>query len=143
MTTEAATVTDAELIAAFESCALPGDAFHHADHVRMAWAYLDALPTLEALARFDAALRRYAAHHGAPEKYHATITLAYFFLIAERREGRPAGEGWQAFAAANADLLQWRGGVLERRYRPATLAGELARRVFVLPDLAPPPGAAP
>jgi hypothetical protein len=127
-------IADDQLIIAFESCTLPGEAFHHADHVRMAWLYQERFPLLEALHRFDAALRRFAAHHGAPERYHATITLAYFFLIAERRERQPELATWEAFAAANGDLLRWRGGVLERCYLPATLSSERARRVFVLPD---------
>lgn len=136
-------MTDADLLAAFESCTLPADAFHHVDHVRMAWIYLQRLPLLEALARFVATLQRYAAHHGAAQRYHATITLAYFFLIAERRERHAAIGSWEEFAAANADLLRWRGGLLERRYRPETLASELARRVFLLPDGDLRPDAAP
>jgi len=124
------------LILAFESCALPGEAFHHADHVHVAWLYQERWPMLEALCRFDAALRRFATHHGAPERYHATITLAYYFLIAERRARHPELATWEAFAAVHADLLRWKGGVLERCYRPATLASDLARRVFLLPDAA-------
>jgi hypothetical protein len=131
------TTSDADLLAAFESCTLPNDAFHHADHVRVAWAYLQRYPMLEALSRFVVALQRYAAHHGAPERYHATITLAYFFLIAERRERRPELASWEEFAAANSDLLRWRGGIVERCYPAETLASDVARRVFVLPDRAP------
>ncbi len=130
------TERDAELLAAFESCTLPGEAFHHADHVHVAWVYLERLPVLEALARFTEALQRFATHHGAPDRYHATITVAYVFLIAERRARRPELGTWEAFAAANDDLLRWRGGVLERRYRAETLGSDLARRVFVLPDAA-------
>jgi hypothetical protein len=125
---------DSALLSAFESCTLPNEAFHHADHVHVTWLYLERFPTLEALARFTAALKRYASHHGAPERYHETITLAYFFLIAERRARSPLHVSWEAFAAANPDLLRWKGGVLEERYAPETLASDLARRVFVLPD---------
>ena len=141
MTTE--TTTDADFLAAFESCTLPADTFHHQDHVRMAWVYLQRLPVLDALARFVTALQRYAAHHGAPQRYHATITLAYFFLIAERRERHPEVDSWEEFAAANADLLRWRGGLVERCYRPETLASDLARRVFLLPEREIRPDAAP
>jgi hypothetical protein len=123
-----------ELLASFEACALPGADFHHADHVHVAWAYLQRLPLLEALPHFVTGLQRFAAHHGAPQRYHTTITLAYFFLIAERREQHSGGDTWEEFAAANPDLLRWKGGVLERRYSAETLASDLARRVFVLPD---------
>jgi hypothetical protein len=41
---------------------------------------------------------------------------------------------WESFAAANADLLTWQPSVLDRYYRPETLASDLARRAFVWPD---------
>src|SRR3954447_26143677 len=126
----------ADLLARFEDTTLPNERFHHADHVRVAWEYLERHPPLEALGRFTAALRRYATAHGAPEKYHETITVAYLFLIAERRARLGAGHSWAEFAAANADVLRWKGGVLERYYRPGTLGSDLARRIFVLPDAA-------
>jgi hypothetical protein len=127
-------MTDAELLHAFESCDLPSGEFHHREHVQVAWAYLERHPPLDALHRFSDGLRRFAAHHGATGLYHETITLAYFFLIAERRARMGAGHGWEEFAAANPDLMRWRGGVLSRYYREETLASDLARRVFVLPD---------
>jgi len=123
------------LLARFEDATLPGRSFHHADHVRVVWEYLERFPPAEAQARFTAALRRYATANGAPEKYHETITLLYFFLIVERRERLGNGHPWEAFAAAAPDLLAWKNGLLERYYRPETLASELARRVFVLPDV--------
>ena len=47
---------DEELIQNFEADALPGNGFHHADHVRLAFAYLCECPPLEALAKFSAGL---------------------------------------------------------------------------------------
>jgi hypothetical protein len=127
-------MTDEDLLRAFEACSIPAGELHHREHVRVAWAYLERHPPLEALARFVDALRRFAAHHGAAGVYHETITLAFFFLIAERRARMAGAHGWEEFAAANCDLMGWRGGVLSRYYRDETLASELARRVFVLPD---------
>ena len=122
------------LLACFEDATLPNRDFHHADHVRVVWEYLERFPPAEAQARFTTALRRYATANGAPEKYHETITLLYFFLIVERRARLEEGHEWEGFAAASADLLAWKNGLLERYYRPETLASDLARRVFVLPD---------
>ncbi len=42
-------MTDAEFVAAFESCALPAQAFRHRDHVRLAWLYLRRVPYDEAV----------------------------------------------------------------------------------------------
>jgi hypothetical protein len=42
---------------------------------------------------------------------------------------------WEEFVEHNPDLLVWRGGVLTTLYRQETLDSELARQIFVLPDL--------
>lgn len=122
-----------EIIRVFESGALPSESFHHADHVRLAFAYLSLYTPLEALERFTAALKAYAASLGKSQLYHETITHAYFFLIRERMAREDASE-WEEFAAQNSDLLVWKDGVLGRYYRESTLQSELARRVFLFPD---------
>jgi len=132
---------DTAFVAAFEDTTLPPERFHHADHIRLAWLLLAADDLPAALDRFRRGLRRYAAALGKADLYHETITVAYVLLIHERREGGPAGEPFEDFARRNPDLLAWRPGVLDRYYRPETLASERARRVFLLPDrLAAPPG---
>lgn len=50
-------MTDTELIAAFESAALPAGQFTHEAHVRVAWTYLCRAPLPDALAAFAAALK--------------------------------------------------------------------------------------
>jgi hypothetical protein len=126
-------MTDDELIHAFETDALPENSFHHADHVRLAFAYLSRYPVLEALERFATALKLFAAARGKSQLYSETVTHAYFFLIRERM-ARFAGSGWEEFARSNPDLLTWKGGILSRYYQEATLQSDLARRVFVFPD---------
>lgn len=128
-----AILTGAELIASFERDDIAPDQFHHADHVHLAFAYLRAYPALDALARFSAALKRFAAACGKAQLYHETITFAYFFLIHERM-AVCEGIEWDEFAERNADLLQWKDGILGLYYREETLRSNLARRVFCLPD---------
>jgi hypothetical protein len=130
----APTDDDRAFLAAFESCALAAEAFHHRDHVRVAWLYLHELPAPAALERFTSALRRFAETYGHPGLYHETITWAYLVLIRERME-RSAGTTFEEFAAAHPDLLTWKPSILARYYREETLGSELARRVFLLPDL--------
>jgi len=120
------------LIDQFERGRAP-DGFHHADHLRVAFAYVSELPLLEALARFSAALKRFAEAQGKPNLYHETITWAYLFLIAERMRARRVGS-WEEFAERNADLLTWKGGTLERYYTKQALESNLARQTFILPD---------
>lgn len=132
-----APLDDAAFMEAFAAGTLGDDAFHHADHVRMAWLYLERWPLAEAAARFTADLQRFAAIKGAPDLYHATITWGYLLLVHERRATTPVAT-WAAFAAAHADLLGWKPSILDRYYRSDTLWSDRARRVFVMPDrLAP------
>jgi hypothetical protein len=124
-------MTDADFVAAFEACTLPGSEFTHRQHVRLAWIYLSEEPLLPALARFIDSLKRYAGSLGATTKYHETITYAFLFLIHERMARQPAAT-FDEFADANPDLFE---AILKRYYRPETLASDLARTVFVMPDL--------
>ena len=128
-----ADVSNQEFIERFEADLVPEDSFHHADHVRLAFAYLSQYPALEALDKFCRALKRYAAARGKPQRYHETITHAYFFLIRERMARFPAAD-WKEFSRCNADLLPWKDGILTRYYQQATLQSDLARAVFVFPD---------
>ena len=122
-----------KFILEFESDLIPEDSFHHADHVRLAFAYLSEYPALQALATFSCALQRYAAARGKAQRYHETITHAYFFLIRERMARFPTAH-WDEFSRRNGDLLTWKDGILGRYYQEATLKSELARTVFVFPD---------
>ena len=126
-------MTEAQLIQHFENDTLPADSFHHADHVRLAFAYLSQYPALEALDKFATALKRFATARGKPQLFNETITHAYFFLIRERMARFPARE-WDEFALRNSDLLVWKDGILGRYYWEGTLQSELARTVFVFPD---------
>ena len=128
---ETMTMEDAEFLRSFEDCTLPSSAFHHRDHVRVAWLYLQGCPPLEALAKFTDGLKRFATANGHPGLYHETITWAYLFLIQERMA---ADETFEAFAARNPDLLAWKPSVLDRYYDRETLGSDRARRVFVMPD---------
>lgn len=124
-------MTETEFVQGFEDCTLPNEAFHHRDHVRLAWLYLRRYPALEALTRFAEGLKRFAAAHGHPGLYHETITWAFLFLIRERMADE---ETWDDFAAKNPDLLTWKPSVLDRYYEKETLFSDRARRIFVLPD---------
>jgi len=132
MTTAAARSNEC-LVSDFEQSRVPGE-FHHADHVRVAFAYVSQFPFLEAVEKFSAALKRFALAKGKPNLYHETITWAYLFLIRERSARALRTQTWEEFAECNPDLLVWRGGVLATLYRQETLDSDLARHVFVLPD---------
>lgn len=126
-------MTLSELISDFEQGRAP-EPFHHAEHVRVAFAYVSELPVLEAIAKFSAALKRFAESKGKPNLYHETITWAYLFLIRERIARSAQPQSWEEFAENNPDLLIWKGGVLSALYCQATLDSDFARELFILPD---------
>ena len=127
-------MTDDELMRAFEAGKVPEGGFHHEQHVRAAWNYVKAHPLPEALARFCSALKGFAQAQGAPNLYHETITVSFVLLINERLARGETQAPWDAFAAANPDLLSWKPSVLDRYYTKNTLDSAHARRVFVMPD---------
>ena len=58
----------------FEEGRVPGNLFHHEDHVRMGWLHLRSYPVPEALVRFSNGLRRLAEGANKPGLYHETVT---------------------------------------------------------------------
>jgi hypothetical protein len=83
-------MTDREFARGFERGDVPNADFHHADHLRLAWVYLDESPSLDvATARMAAALRRFAARAGKPEKYSDAITGFFMRELAGARAAMP------------------------------------------------------
>ncbi len=128
---------DEALLTQFESCSLPLERFHHGVHVRIVFLYLRRFPVLEVLARFPAALTRYADAHGKTGLYNETITWAYIFLIYERMVRAGGSLRWDEFQSQNPDLLTWKDSALKKYYRAETLSSGLAKRVFLFPDKFP------
>ena len=65
---------------AFRAGTLSTDAFHHADHVRMAWVYVREYGLESATRQFVDDLKRFAVAKGVPGLYHAMITQAYLSM---------------------------------------------------------------
>ncbi len=124
---------DDDLLQEVESGRLPLECFSHAEHVRLAWLYLQRHPLLQAIARFRATLQAYAATHGKHGLYHETVTLAFLLLIHERMSGEPATQAWPEFRARHADLLAWPDNPLFDEYPRDVLSDPVARDRFVAP----------
>lgn len=127
-------MNELEWMQVFEDSALPNESFHHADHVKMAFLYLQKYPPLEAMSRFSSALTRFAEANGKPNLYNETITWAFLLLIRERLARANASQTWAPFSEANPDLLTWNTNILKKYYLPETLASPLAKKVFLFPD---------
>ena len=122
-----------EFARAFESCELPPEAFHHHDHIRLAWIYVHRYGEAGAAARIAESIRRYAAHLGIREKYHQTITVAWVRLVAVA--ARSAQGDFEEFARRNPELFDK--SALRAFYSDAVLQSPAARAEFVPPDLKP------
>jgi hypothetical protein len=127
-------MTGDDLLSQLESCTLPEDHFHHADHLHAAWLYLTRFPTSEAIARFSQTLRSYATSLGKAGRYHETITWAFLLMVNERIQRSVPSATWEQFVDENSDLFAWENSILLRYYQPETLNSALARRVFLMPD---------
>jgi hypothetical protein len=122
---------DNTLIDDFEAGRIDGAEFPHESHVEVAWGLARRWGHDDGLRRLIVGIRGIAGRAGRPEKYHDTVTRAWFELIAgvDDPERHP-------------ELLDR--GLLARYYSPARL--EAGRERWIEPDLHPlrlPPPAAP
>jgi len=124
-----AAVSDDEFLAAFTDCTLPAASFRHGDHLRLAWLLLHRNPFDQALNLVRDGIQRYAAHLGAPQLFHETITTAWMKLLATHDE-----TSFDEFIARNEHRLNL--GLLHRFWTPAALESEGARSGWVSPDRA-------
>lgn len=128
-----ASLSDDEFLARFEAHAL--EEFSHRDHLRVAFAYARR-GGLEAAVDGARRIRGFAEAHGAPGKYHETMTVGWARLVGSRAvAGAPLP--FPAFLAIHPELL--RRDLLSVHYSHELLASERARAAFVEPDLTPLP----
>jgi hypothetical protein len=103
------------------------DRFGHREHVRLSWL---------AVTRLGVAVDVVGGgiEQAAPGRYHATLTRAWVEIVGRHAAGAPDPD-FDAFLARCPDLLDR--GLLDRHYRPATLAAPAARTGWIPPDLRP------
>jgi hypothetical protein len=136
MTSDAAPSTQPEIPPAFtelmREVMADADRFGHRQHVRLTWLAVRRHGAATAAELVGDGIRGTATAAGAPGKFHVTMTRAWVDLVAHRVGGE---EDFEAFAANHPELLDKT--LLERHYRPQTLAGDAARTGWVEPDLLP------
>ncbi|MFD7256424.1 hypothetical protein [Streptomyces sp. NPDC059874] len=117
--------------------------FGHREHVHLTWLAVRRFGMPEALRLLDEGIRRTAREAGVPEKYHATVTRAWVELVAHHTHRSGADDSidaadfkaFTAFAEGHPDLLDKH--LLDRFYRPGTLATPRAKTEWTEPDLGP------
>jgi hypothetical protein len=128
-----AQLTDAEFLRTVEGLTIPNCAFHHRDHIRLAWIYVRQSGVAAAEERMAQTLRRFAAHRGVPEKYHHTMTVCWMRLVADALRQAPARANFQEFVALSPELLDRK--TLHRYYSQPLLDSPAARAGWIEPDI--------
>jgi hypothetical protein len=124
-------MTDSEFAQAFEACELSNESFHHRDHIRLAWIYLQRYGVGDATTRIAASIRRFAGHHGKSDKYHQTVTVAWMKLL----EQIPVHASFAEAVAAFPQILSK--DYLREFYSDELLTSNAARVDFMEPDRRP------
>src|SRR6202521_6125210 len=96
--------SDQDFLRAFEDLSFPADRFHHREHIHVAWLYLKSADATRAAERMSEGIRRFANHHGATQKYHHTLTLAWMRLAAAALVETPEGYTFERFLTAPPQL---------------------------------------
>ena len=130
--TAAGREADAEFLRAFDAGALPGDAFGHREHLRLAWILIERDGPDLAAPEIERRLRHLAAAHGMPERYNSTLTLFWVRLVAHVACGTPSPT-FAEFAESEPWLLDT--GLARRHYSNELLSSARARTRWVEPDL--------
>jgi hypothetical protein len=92
------------LVEGFEAGTLAPGAFHHRDHVRLTWIYLQRYGRRGAEQRLLAGLRAFATRAGKPEKFDAALTSRWVAAIDDARLAESA-TSFEALVAARPELL--------------------------------------
>ena len=129
-------LSDEELLAAFTACELTPAQFDHRGHLRIAWLLLQRRPLESAIEEICTGIARLAAHLGAPDKYHRTLSEAVIRLMAA---GGARTLDWTEFLHANPELLTDVKGTLARYYSNELLSSPQSRAHFSSPDRQPLP----
>lgn len=121
----------ARLLQALKNGTLDAAGFSHRDHIGVAFQALTQHGFFQAAEIVASGISGAADRAGATGKFHATITLAYMSLIAERMaQGRY--DNAHAFIDAHPELTS--GAALRDLYSRDRLSSEQARRIGLLPD---------
>ena len=133
---------DASFLAAFEALEWPAAAFHHREHIRLAWLVRRMEDGGAARRRIERGIRTFAIAQGAAAKYHVTITEAWIRLVESAIALDAPGElePFDQWIARHPPLLDAKR--LERYFSGDRLRSEPARLAWVEPDLAPLPASA-
>ena len=112
-----------------------GHRFGHREHIQLAFIAgrrHGAAATGDLMRQW---ITEIAVAHGAPHKYHETITLAWARLVAHHVAADPEVTDFDEFTHKHPALLDKT--LLARHYTASVLGSDAARMAWVPPDLTP------
>ncbi len=127
-------ISDAEFLSQFEAQTLAPKHFSHVGHLRLVWLYLQNNDTQRTTELVCTGIKAYADSLGATDKFHLTISNALVQIMAQR-VATLAPKDWDAFLAANSDLVEDAVSVLTKHYSRDLLFSDTARTTLVQPDI--------
>jgi hypothetical protein len=130
-------MTDHEFLQAFAHATLGNHEFRHRDHLRLAWVQVRRLGREQAADAVVAGIQHFAEAHGAPGKYHDTMTRFWIRIVAHCMAAHPEIDDFDRFLEAFPLLLDK--GLPFRHWSRETMLGPAARAAWVEPDLLPLP----
>ena len=125
----------AELTALLAEIVPPGGTFGHREHIHLAYLAVKRYGPDKAADAVAGWIHQLAAYHGAPQKFHATVTRAWVEIVAHHMAAAPRATDFATFAGQHPALLDKR--LLTRHYSSRVLASPAAKTGWAEPDLAP------
>ena len=134
-------MTDAEFLAAFESCTLPRELWTHQAHVRVAYLYASQSDLPAATTHVRTSIKAYNKTSKTPDAidrgYHETITIAFMDIVFAANVQTGPHQSSMEFCEAHPELLTK--FALQQYYSKERLMTLEAKYNFVPPDLCPLP----
>lgn len=127
---------DAQFIRAIEAKEFPAEQFDHQAHIRLAWILIAQNGIEEAIKKVSELLREYVIALGAQDKYHHTLTVAAVKTVYHFYQ-KSTTTSFQSFIAEYPQLLSDFRALLDFHYSKDILFSEVAKEIYLAPDLAP------
>ena len=126
-------MTDDKFAQVFLSGGVYPTAFHHRDHLRLAWTLTRQLGFAAASDEIARAIRHFASQHGQADKYHETMTRFWVRIVSHLIDIRPDIADFDSFLATFPLLLDK--DLPYHHWNRETMRAAAARAAWVEPDL--------
>jgi len=130
------TPDDDAFVAAFQAGQIANEAFHHRDHLRLAWIQIRRLGLERASEAVTRGINHFASHHGSADRYNDTMTRFWVRVISLGISRHPELT-FEELLAAEPHLLDK--GLPFRHWSRERMGSDAAKERWVEPDLRPIP----